>query len=168
MPRAGRKPTPAEVRRDAGEPGRPLPVVVGGRYAPPVPPDLSEDQRECWDYIVTDLVAADAIDHADAGVIEAAAVFWGRSREARRELNAALASKRRPSLLIATPQGTVPNRLLDIERQSWREFRALAESLPLSPWGRARLGLRGRPTSGSEVDREIGLPPRLKAVGGSE
>lgn len=162
----GRKPLAAETRRDRGERARDMPVVVGGRYAPPVPPDLSEDQRECWDYIVADLTAADAIDHADAGVIEAAAVFWGRAREARREFNAALSAKKKPSMLIYTPQGQVPNRLLDVERTSWKEFRGLAESLPLSPWGRARLGLRGRPTSGSEVDREIGLPPRLRAVAG--
>lgn len=153
---AGRKPVTAETRRVRGESARPLPVVVGGRLAPKSPPHLAPEMRAAWRFIVTDLVAADAIDHADAGVIEAAAVFWGRARQAR------YAMKDQP-LVIKTPQGQVPNRLLDLERSSWKEFRALAESLPLSPWGRARLGLKSRPPA-DQVEQDIGLPPRLRMV----
>ncbi|MFZ0324737.1 MAG: P27 family phage terminase small subunit [Actinomycetes bacterium] len=153
---AGRKPRTAEARRMAGEPGRHLPVVIGGRTAPPMPHGLDERMKTCWRAIVTDLVKADAIDHADAGIIEAAAVAWARARQAR----AAMAGQ---PLIIDTPQGQVPNRILDIERQSWKEFRALAESLPLSPWGRARLGLKSRPAA-DQVEQDIGLPPRLRAV----
>ena len=156
MPR-GRKPVPSEVRRQRGQRSRPLPVVIGGRTAPPMPHGLDERMKVCWRAIVTDLVRADAIDHADAGIIEAAAVAWARAREAR----AAMIGQ---PLIITTPQGQVPNRLLDIERASWKEFRALAESLPLSPWGRARLGLKGA-ASGDQVEADIGLPPRLRAVG---
>ncbi|HSW43112.1 MAG TPA: P27 family phage terminase small subunit, partial [Patescibacteria group bacterium] len=157
---AGRKPVPAETRRRRGEPGRPLPVVIGGRVAPPMPRGLDGRMRTCWRAIVTDLVRADAIDHADAGVIEAAAVAWARARQAR----AAMINQ---PLLIQTPQGQVPNRLLDIERASWKEFRALAEALPLSPWGRARLGLKGA-VSGDQVIADIGLPPRLRALGNAD
>lgn len=153
---AGRKPVTAEVRRQRGERSRPLPVVIGGRIAPKQPPHLTSEMRAAWKFIVTDLVAADAIDHADAGVIEAAAVFWGRARQAR------AAMKKQP-LIVETPQGQVPNRLLDIERAAWKEFRALAESLPLSPWGRARLGLKSRPPA-DQVEQDIGLPPRLRVV----
>lgn len=153
----GRKPVTAEERRARGEPGRPLPVVIGGRRAPATPPDLSPAMTEAWDFIVADLVAAGSIDHADAGVLEAAAVFWGRARQARHAML-------HRALTIRTPQGPVPNRLLDIERSSWKEFRALAESLPLSPWGRARLGLKAKP-AGDQVEQDIGLPPRLRAVG---
>jgi phage terminase small subunit len=67
-------------------------------------------------------------------------------------------------LIIQTPQGDVPNRLLQIERESWREFRALAESLPLSPWGRARLGLKAKLPK-DQVEMDIGLPPRLRVAG---
>ena len=154
---AGRKPVPAETRRARGEPTRPLPVVIGGRYAPAMPHGLDERMKVCWRAIVTDLSRADAIDHADAGIIEAAAVAWARAREAR----AAMAGQ---PLIIQTPQGQVPNRILDIERASWKEFRALAESLPLSPWGRARLGLRTTAPA-DQVNDDIGLPPRLRAVG---
>lgn len=113
--------------------------------------------KVCWRSIVADLARADAIDHADAGVIEAAAVAWARARQAR----AAMTGE---PLIISTPQGQVPNRLLDIERASWKEFRALAESLPLSPWGRARLGLKSA-VPADQVEADIGLPPRLRAVG---
>jgi P27 family predicted phage terminase small subunit len=164
MSPAGRKPVPAETRRKRGETDRPLPVVVGGRKAPPMPAGLDSRMQTCWRVIVADLAAGDAIDHADAGVIEATCVMWARARQAR------AAMKGQP-MLIETPQGQVPNRLLDIERAAWKEFRALAESLPLSPWGRARLGLKSAAPS-NQVEKDIGLPPRsrvgrpaLRAVG---
>lgn len=122
-----------------------------------MPDGLNAGMTACWNYIVTDLVRADAIDHADAGIIEAAAVAWARAREARAEMEG-------KPLIISTPQGQVPNRLLEMERQSWKEFRALAESLPLSPWGRARLGLKNAAPA-DQVEADIGLPPRLRAVG---
>lgn len=155
---AGRKPVPAEVRRKRGETDRPMPVVIGGRIAPPMPHGLNARMQTCWRYIVTDLTAADAIDHADAGIIEAAAVAWARAREAR----AAMVGQ---PLVIATPQGQVPNRLLDMERASWKEFRALAESLPLSPWGRARLGLK---RTAPEAPDDASIPARRLRVVGDE
>jgi P27 family predicted phage terminase small subunit len=154
----GRKPTPAETRRKRGEPDRDLPVVMGGRRAPAMPAGLDDRMKTCWRAIVADLTAGDAIDHADAGIIEATAVAWARAREAR------AAMKGQP-LLIATPQGQVPNRLLDIEDRSWNRFRALAELLPLSPWGRARLGLKRRPDEGQEKETAA-IPPRLRGIAG--
>jgi P27 family predicted phage terminase small subunit len=133
-----------------------MPVIVGGRQAPPMPRGFDERMKACWSYIVTDLVRAEALDHADAGVLEAAAVAWARAREARTHVN-------REGLVETTPQGRVENRYLAIERASWKEFRALAESLPLSPWGRARLGLKAK-SPGDQVEQDIGLPPRLRAV----
>jgi len=105
---------------------------------------------------VRDLTSADAIDRADAGVLEAAAVAWARAREARVHVN-------REGLVEGSSQGRVENRYLAIERASWKEFRALAESLPLSPWGRARLGMKTQAPA-DQVEREIGLPPRLRVV----
>jgi P27 family predicted phage terminase small subunit len=153
---AGRKPVPAETRRRRGESDRAMPVVIGGRIAPPMPHGLNERMKVCWRTIVSDLMKADALDHADAGIIEAAAVAWARAREAR----AAMVGL---PLIISTPQGQIPNRLLDMERASWKEFRALAESLPLSPWGRARLGLKGVAPDDA-ADPDIGAPRRLRVV----
>jgi P27 family predicted phage terminase small subunit len=152
----GRKPVPAETRERAGEGRRRIPTVIGGRVRPDKPANLTRDASATWDTIVDTLTKADVIDAADAGVLEAAAIFWGRAREARREM------KGQP-LLVQTPQGPVPNRLLTIERDSWKEFRALAESLPLSPWGRARLGLKAK-LPVDQVEADIGLPPRLRAL----
>ncbi len=157
---AGRKPVPAETRRLRGETGRPLPVVVGGRTAPAMPRGLNGREQTCWRYIVTDLTRADAIDHADAGVIEAAAVAWAIAREAR-------AARHRDGLFAETPQGTIVGRAVTLELLAWDKFRALAESLPLSPWGRARLGLKGA-GPGDQVNPSLGLPPRLRAVGNGD
>lgn len=110
--------------------------------------------RKAWDTIVDDMMRCEVLDHADAGVIEAAAVFWGRARQARSAMMG-------EDLLIKTPQGVVPNRLLQLERESWREFRALAESLPLSPWGRTRLGLASKGPSGA-IEADIGAAPRRR------
>lgn len=137
-----------------------MPVVVGGRSAPPMPVGLNGREQTCWRFIVADLTAGDSIDHADAGIIEAATVAWARAREARVKVHA-------EGLVEETPQGRVENRYLTIERASWKEFRALAESLPLSPWGRARLGLK-RVAPADQVEHDIGLPPRLRAVGNGD
>jgi len=120
-----------------------------------MPVGLNGREQTCWRFIVSDLVKVDAIDHADAGIIEAAAVQWALAREAR-------VIRHRDGLFDDSRQGKVVGRALTIELLAWKEFRALAESLPLSPWGRARLGLKGRPSDGPE---EIGIPPRLRAVG---
>ena len=152
----GRKPIPAETRRARGEAARALPVVIGGRTAPRMPRGLDYRMKVAWNTIVRDLTSADAIDRADAGVLEAAAVAWARAREARVHVN-------REGLVEGSSQGRVENRYLVIERASWKEFRALAESLPLSPWGRARLGMKTQAPA-DQVEREIGLPPRLRVV----
>lgn len=150
----GRKPVPAEVRRQRGQAGRPLPVIIGGRVAPPMPGYLTPMMQTCWKLLVKYLMEADAMDAADAGVLEAASVMWGRARQARKEMVG-------QPIVIVSKQGPVANRALEVERQSWKEFRALAESLPLSPWGRARLGLKGKPPA-DQVNRDIGLSPRQR------
>jgi len=157
----GRKPVPVETRQRRGEHIRRTPTVVR-RASPSMPPSFEPDMASCWRTIVKDLSEADAIDHADAGVIEAAAVFWGRARQARSAM-----MEDGQDLLVQTPQGVIPNRLLQLERESWREFRALAETLPLSPWGRARLGLRSNGPR-ADITDDIGRPPRLSVVNGGD
>lgn len=153
--------TPTETRIRRGERTRRTPTVIR-RGKPKMPPSMEPDMVTCWHTIVDDLWDADAIDRADAGVIEAAAVMWGRARQARSAM-----MEDGQDLLIRTPQGVVPNRLLTMEREAWREFRALAESLPLSPWGRARLGLRSNGPKADIAD-DIGRPPRLSVVNGRD
>jgi P27 family predicted phage terminase small subunit len=142
-----------------------MPVLVGGRIRPPVPPNLSANMRKVWNYIVDDLMEAGLIDHADAGVIEAAAVFWGTARDARAQRLAEAKEMGTSGLTENTPQGRVENRLVSIERNSWMQFRSLAEVMPLSPWGRARLGLRNKKPSLRSIADDIGVPERLKGAG---
>lgn len=162
----GRKAAPAEGRERHGGTGRPMPVVVGGREVPETPPHLTPNMLECWNYIIADMSRADMLDHADAGVIEAAAVLWGTARDARmtRLVEVEDSRGKKNGLTESTPQGRVENRLLAIERNSWKEFRALADNLPLSPWGRSRLGLRGKKIVGASIEDEIGPPPRIRIV----
>jgi phage terminase small subunit len=146
-----------------------MPLIVGGRERPDPPPYMTNNMLECWNYIVEDLLKADMLDHADAGVVEAAAVFWGRARDSRMLNKMEMEKSRRNNgLTERTPQGRVENRLIQIERNSWKEFRALADVLPLSPWGRARLGMKMK-AGGQSIEDDIGPPPRLRAmVGGAE
>lgn len=175
----GRKPKPTEEKRRTGNPGKrglPQATLVGGRRPPAQPPGLSAPMVAAWKVMVEDLTAGGVLDHADGGIIEAAAVFWGRAREARAELTrqaAAHARKRRalPHLLAETARGYTANPLIAIERESWGQFRLIADNLGLSPTARARLGMvrraQGTPTGGTmanELDREIGASPKLRAV----
>ena len=175
----GRKPTPTEVKRRNGNPGKrglPQATLVGGRRRPPAPPQLSGPMATAWRYMVDDLEAGDVLDHADGGILEAAAVFWGRAREARSELRRQAEQHRRgrrelSHLLAETARGYTSNPLIAIERESWGQFRLIADNLGLSPNARARLGMvrraQGTPTGGTmsnELDREIGASPKLRAV----
>ena len=129
----GRKAKNAEQAAREGDVGRPMPVVVGGREVPEEPPHLTPNMKECWHAIINDMAHADLLDHADAGVIEAAAVLWGTARDARmrRLIEVEESNGRKDGLTEKTPQGRVENRLLAIERNSWKEFRALADNLHL-------------------------------------
>lgn len=175
----GRKPTPTEEKRRNGNPGKrgmPQATLVGGRRVPARPPHLSAPMRSAWNVMVEDLEAGGVLDHADGGTIEAAAVFWGRAREARAELTRQAAAYRKgerelPHLMATTARGYTANPLIAIERESWGQFRLIAENLGLSPVARARLGMvrraQGTPTStmAKELDRKLGESPKLRVVG---
>ncbi len=162
---AGRKAKPAEERVRRGDNASPMPIIVGGREIPPKPPFLTPNMSEAWDYLVNDLAGADMLDHADGAILEAAAVLWGTARDARfRRLAEVAASEgAMDGLTERSPQGRIENKLLVIERNTWREFRNLADNLPLSPWGRARLGLKGK-VRGASIEDDIGPPPRMRIV----
>ena len=178
---AGRKATPTEVKRRNGNPGKrglPQATLVGGRRRPAQPPGLSASMVTAWRTMIGDLEAGGVLDHADAGMIEAAAVFWGRAREARSELAKQAEAHRRKRrelshLLAETARGYTSNPLIAIERESWGQFRMIADNLGLSPHARASLGMvrraQGAPTGGTmkhELSRELGeSPKRLRVVG---
>jgi P27 family predicted phage terminase small subunit len=157
----GRKPVPTEERRRRGEKPIAPPVVVGGRGSPDMPPGLSERSKSAWRQIVRDLASAGILDRADAFVIEALAVHVGRARDAR-----AIIAKE--GLLSKTAHGGA-HAAVGIEERALREVRQLCDQLPLSPWGRARLGLTlargGGEGADDEMEREIGLAPRLRVLG---
>lgn len=178
----GRKPKPTEEKRRTGNPGKrglPQATLVGGRRRPPQPPQLSTPMLAAWRLMVDDLEAGGVLDHADAGVLEAAAVFWGRAREARSELRTQAEQHRRGKrelshLIAETARGYTANPLIAIERESWSQFRMIADNLGLSPSARGRLGMvrraQGSPTGGTmrhELEREIGASPKLHVVGES-
>lgn len=156
---------PAEERRRRGE--NVTAPIIGGRERPTMPPGLNDRQKTAWRSIVRDLERAGILDRADAGVIEAAAIAWGRAREARAIVN-------REGLLATNSQGRVGHPALAIEQAAWKEFRQLADQLPLSPWGRQRLSITiGSGGETDEMERELGPSTRdritsLKVVGGSD
>lgn len=179
---------PTEERLKRGErPARP-PVVVGGRTIPATPTGLNRYQLTAWRTVVADLSLTNVLDRADAAVIEAFAVHWGRARQARSAINTKPRRRTRRvlskagavtivvtspevsagGLLMRTSQGWSANPLLAIEERAWREIRQLADQLPLSPWGRARLGLTlaTGANEGADQDMEatIGKSPRLRVV----
>lgn len=120
-----------------------------------MPAGLNDRMRSVWRQVVRDLAGAGVLDRADWAVVEAFCVSVARAREARALLNGV-------SLLTANSQGVVAHPALQIEERAWKEVRQLAEQLPLSPWGRARLNLHGtQPTD--EIERSLG-PARLRAV----
>lgn len=153
----GRKPVPTEERQRRGEqPPRP-PVVVGGRSRPPMPHGLTPRMQTAWRTVVEDLEHASILDRADWAVIEAFSVAVGRAREARAIVN-------REGILASNSQGRVAHPALGIEERAWKEVRQLAEQLPLSPWGRARLGLKGNPEGDNGLEADIGQSPRLRVL----
>lgn len=120
-----------------------------------MPLGLDDRMKVVWRIVVRDLAGAGVLDRADWSVVEAFAVSVARAREARELL-------RGRSLLTQNSQGVVAHPALAIEERSWHRAMALAEQLPLSPWGRARLNLHGSAPGGRSIEDELGpARPRL-------
>ena len=141
-------------------------MVVGGRAAPDMPRGLSTRQQTAWRHAIRDLSASGVLDRADSFTVELLAGAVGRMREARAEVN-------RAKSMIAkdgeNSQGRVASAASSLELQWAREARQLVQLEPLSAVGRARLGLTlargGGEGADAEMEREIGLAPRLRVVG---
>lgn len=160
----GRKPVTPETRRARGEVirGKDQPIIIGGREVPPMPVGLTPRMQTVWKQVVRDLAGAGVLDRADWAIVEAFATAVGRAREAR-----ALLAKSPTGLLTTNSQGVVAHPALAIEERSWKEVRQLAEQLPLSPWGRARLNLHGTAPAGRSIEDDLG-PARPRLVASNE
>jgi len=93
---------------------------------------------EAWYTIIEDLRDQGALDRTDRLLVEAAAVMWGRAREARELIE-------RDGYITPTVRGTTTaNPLIAVERESLKELRLLADHLPLTRAARHRLGLQAK------------------------
>lgn len=160
----GRPAKPLEQRKREGNPRQhkiPEPVLIGGRKRPDMPRGFTDEQKRLWKLLVDDLDGSGTLDHADGGMVEATVVFWSRARQARRRLN-------KEGLTMATLKGGLMSRPeVAIERESWAQFRQIADHLGLSPATRAKLGIagvKGRSPAG-ELESEAGdRRQKLRAV----
>ena len=173
----GRKPVPAEQRRQEGDRSHRPPIqpnVVGGRLDEgeriKPPPNLSRHMRAVWTVVVDDLRAGGVLDRADLVSVEAFAVALGRTREIRAYLRS-LQTKDEPfgHLLADSSRGTQAHPLLAHERGFLTEARQIGENLGLSAMARTRLGLDAKGSikpkgMEGELERKLGRSPRLEVV----
>ena len=133
----GRPPKPSEQKKREGNPGKRSTdvVLVAGREKPRVPAGLNPAAKNVWRIIVADMWDSRILDRADRFIIEATSVAIARARQARKLVN-------KEGLTVRGATGAIiQHPAIKIERESWNQFRQLAEHLGLSPVARARLGL---------------------------
>jgi hypothetical protein len=163
----GRKPLPVEDKAARGFPGhhpRQQPTLVAGRLDPdeslPVPAGFNAVEKRAW-ADVHGALRAGGLDRADFAVVESAAVQLARAREARLQVHRLTRSRDATTLDLRRARAD--------EREAWKEFRMLAENLPLSPSGRSRLGIvRTAKVDGGmagELARSLPERGRLRVVG---
>jgi P27 family predicted phage terminase small subunit len=153
MGRRGPAPTPAKVKLLQGE-TRPSRVnfaePVPSAEAPRMPSDMDPDAKVVWRRVVR---------NSPEGVI--------RSIDCEAVSRYAQASRlyAQSGPLLNTRAGVVKNPLHQIVREQAEAIRMFARELGLTP--SARAGLHVEPErSFDAVAVDIGLPPRLRAVGG--
>ena len=161
MGRRGPAPMPSTLKRLRGEtrPSRlnyrePLPR----RTAPQPPAELDPAAKRIWRRTVREMPAGmiTAVD-ADALACYCEAVVRYRQAASLLARSAPLIRGARAGDLIANP--------LDRVTRGWADqIRLFARELGLTPSARAGLHMEISPF-GSSVEDEIGLPPRLRAVG---
>jgi hypothetical protein len=105
------KPVVAHERDGTYRADRHAPKVIGADFtAPKMPPGLTPSMKVAWCSLIAALAHDGTLNSADEGTIEAAAVLWGRAREARSLIalkdNQSSSAPRPPpscSAAIATP-----------------------------------------------------------------
>lgn len=161
MGRRGPAPTPTKVKLLQGEtrPSRvnyrePVPAAGGPR----MPSDMDDAAKTVWRRIVRDSPDG-VIRSIDADVLRCYCEAVSRYAQAAR-----LYAQSGP--LLNARAGVVKNPLGQPLREHLEAVRTLARELGLTPSSRA--GLRVDPDHDLDaVSVDIGLPPRLRAVGGA-
>jgi len=133
----GRKPDPGREKRGTGHrplPGKAKPVEILPAYGFDLSPpeSIPAEAQEIWRRACAELEGK-GLREADLPLIEMLVVAAYRNRQAR-----ALVAKL--DLLVKGDKGPVVNPLLKVEKDTAATYLRLAETLGLSPAGRARLG----------------------------
>lgn len=157
----GPAPSPTKVKLLKGEtrPSRvnyrePVPAAKGPR----MPSDMTDRAKEVWRRIVRDSPDG-VIRSIDADALRCYVEAVDRYEQAAR-----LYAQSGP--LLNTRAGVVKNPLHQVVREQAEAIRMFARELGLTPSSRA--GLRVDETHEFDaVSVDIGLPPRLRAVGGA-
>jgi len=113
-----------------------------GKGRPRPPPGMSGDALELWADVVASLPEA-LLSRADEAALETFARAWSTYREADARIEG-------NGLLVATPNGDVPNPLLRIRDKALDQMHKIGGVLGLSPVARARLA--SNDPLGGEID----------------
>jgi P27 family predicted phage terminase small subunit len=158
--RRGPAPTPTKVKLLRGE-TRPSRVnyhePIPSPDLPKMPPDMDDAAKAVWRRVLRDMRHTGVIRAADTDILrcycEAVSRYAGAAR---------LYSQTGP--IVKRDGNLVKNPLHQVARDNADEIRQFARELGLSP--SARVGLRiEREYAMDSVIADIGLPPRLRAVG---
>lgn len=163
MGRRGPSKTPTGVKLAQGEtrPSRvnflePTPRRVG----PVMPKDMGDRARAVWRRVIAEMAGTEIIFAADTDVLRCYCEAVSQYENAVQLLTSS-------GPLIRTRGELVKNPLHQIVRDSRDAVRLFARELGLSPSARAGLNVQINGVAG-DMAAEIGLPPRLRVVGGGD
>ncbi len=133
------------------------------RAAPAMPKDMDDRAKAVWRHCVREMAATEVIYAADADVLRCYCEAVSQYEEAM-----ALLRSSGPLVRGVRAKGElVKNPLHQIVRDSRDAVRLFARELGLSPSARAGLNVQVSGTGG-DILADIGLPPRLRVVGGGD
>jgi phage terminase small subunit len=158
----------AETARRDGNPGkRPLrdPVVPGGRRVPAAPRWLRPSMRRVFVDVRRDLEQAGVLAHLDGQSLTRYAVAQGLAAEIVESFGELSIDE---LVLAETVRGQARHPRVTTLLALLTEARLIGQTLGDNPSARASLGMNGLEGAGSNIEDEIGLPPRLRIVGGTD
>ncbi len=162
MRRRGPSKTPTGVKLAQGE-TRPSRVnflePAPRRAMPTMPKDMDDRAKAVWRHVVREMASTEIIFAADRDVLRCYCEAVSQYVTAREVLG--------DNLLIRQHGAFTKNPLHQIVRDSRDAVRLFARELGLSPSARAGLNVQ-MSGNGGDISAEIGLPPRLRLVGGGD